>query len=150
VVHLEGYLPRERRVTAIKGVAETLSFTLQPTPVDAAPTEPGWKRVGRPVGWSMLAVGLASVTAGAVFLAIDERPYKSNCSGDDVDAAGNCRQRYNTVVHGATLTAIGGALAVGGLTLGILARKKKGQGDSRRASVGVGVGLDRILLRGRF
>ena len=124
-----GYLDQTRTLNVVQGVRETLRFDLLP---EAAEEEPGadarprrrWKV---PVGWTLLGVGVAGVAAGATFLAIDENPYEARCSGPDVDALGNCRQRYNTLVHGAVLTATGGALLVTGIALLVRDRVERGR-----------------------
>jgi hypothetical protein len=100
-----------------------------------------------PAGWALVGVGVASLAAGATFLALHHRPYESQCSGSDVDAMGNCRRRYDTIVHGGALAGLGGAMLVTGATFLIvhaIARKRSSQ---QTTAVSHRV---RALLQGRF
>lgn len=144
-----GYIPQKRTVDAVRGVSEKLTFDLlpedEPAPVgDEKASGLDWRV---PTGWALLGVGVAAVAAGATFLAIDERPYKAQCEGPDVDAFGNCRQRYNTLVHGASFTAAGGVFVISGAAMLISARVRKGRRSDKNASR-----RDRALalLGGRF
>lgn len=118
-----GYLDQTRTIDAVQGVRETLAFELLPT----AKTQGGGRDWKVPTGWALLGVGAAGLAAGVAFLVLDERPYRAECSGPDVDAFGNCRQRYGTLTHGIAFTAGGGALLVTGAALLIAARVAKGR-----------------------
>jgi len=130
-----GYMPQKRTVDAVRGVSEKLSFDLlaEEGPVDTGPeeTKKNWRV---PTGWTLVGVGVAAVATGATFLALDERPYKAQCDGADMDAFGNCRQRYNTLVHGASFTAAGGVMVISGAAMLISARVRKGRGSDKNAS----------------
>ena len=71
----------------------------------------------------MLVGGLALAGGGAALLAIDGRPYRGRCSGDDVDYAGHCRYEYDTKVAGIVLTSIAGAAVITGIALLVVSRK---------------------------
>lgn len=120
---MRGYLDQSRTVEAVQGVRESIAFELL---ADTGKSTSGkdWKV---PTGWTLLGVGTAGVAAGVTFLVLDERPYRAQCSGPDVDAFGNCRQRYGTMLHGIAFTAGGGALMVTGAALLIAARVAKGR-----------------------
>jgi hypothetical protein len=114
---LAGHEPREREFTAVRGVRERWSVTLPEIVVDDAPrpgrAEPLW-----PTGWALAGVGVPALATGIAFVALHHRPYRGRCSGDDYDASRDlCRYRWNSLVPGATLTAIGGALAIAGVTM---------------------------------
>ena len=100
-----------------------------------------------PTGWALLGVGVASVAAGATFLALHHRPYEAKCDGPDMDAFGNCRQRYDTRLHGAVLTGAGSALLVTGIVFVVVsavANKRAREGKTEAAA------RLRALATGRF
>ncbi len=144
----DGYVEQVRTLKVVQGVRERVSFELLPA---AAPLEDepaarpkDWKA---PTGWALLGVGVGGLAAGVTFLAIDENPYRSRCAGPDVDAMGNCRQRYNTLAHGIALSVTGGALLVTGAALLIVDRARRGRRDkttARRLQLGPGT------IGGRF
>ena len=144
---MDGYVDQTRTIHAVQGVQESLRFDLlveHVTSDEGGDKGKDWKI---PVGATLVGVGVASLAAGVTFLVIDERPYKSKCSGADVDADGNCRQRYNTLIHGASFTAVGGVLLISGAAMLIASRVKKGRGGKRASRRG-----ERALaiLGGRF
>lgn len=122
----DGFVTQTRELKAVQGIREALSFELLPEAPDDEGEGKG-KRWKVPVGWTFLGLGVAGTAAGVTFLLIDENPYQARCSGADVDTLGNCRQRYNTLVHGAVLTATGGALLVTGMALLIRDRVEQGR-----------------------
>jgi hypothetical protein len=125
-VTLPGFLPQQRTITAIKGVREALAFELDPQPLLGSTLDSHERRRAIwPVGWGLFGVGLASSAAGVTFLVLHQRPYQAQCSGDDVDPLGNCRQRYRTLVHGAAFTAVGGAALAAAIGMIVAGRKKK-------------------------
>ncbi len=137
-IRKKGYLTQTRTIEAVKGVRETVEFELLPDLDADDGSKKDWKV---PVGWTSLSLGIAGVAAGVTFLVIDENPYRTRCSGPDVDAFGNCRQRYDTLVHGAVFTGTGGAFLVTGAALLIAARVKGGRRAkevARRLRVGPG------------
>ncbi len=124
----EGHRSEVRTVDSVAGVRDTAFFDLDPLPVTAAPQNDR-PDSARAVGWALAATGVASATVGAVFLALDAEPYRRRCSGADVDAFGNCRQRYNTLPHGVTLTVAGTGLLIGGAVVLVRARLKGSRGQ---------------------
>ncbi|MEX1362053.1 MAG: PEGA domain-containing protein [Nannocystaceae bacterium] len=127
-----GYVDQSRSLDAVVGVRETITFELMPA--DAGKDER--RGVGDwnvPAGWTLLGVGVAGLATGVTFLVLDEAPYQAQCSGPDVDAQGNCRQRYGTLGHGIGFTAAGGALLVTGAALLIAARVGKGRAAATTA-----------------
>ena len=77
-----------------------------------------------PAGWASLAVGLAATGAGAALIAIDERPIRRDCSGENVDAAGHCKWRHNTLGGGVALTIAGVAAIAVGVALVVIDRRR--------------------------
>jgi hypothetical protein len=141
---MKGYVDQTRTIHAVQGVQESLRFDLLPEHATPDVPRKDWKV---PTGATLVAVGGAALAAGITFLVLDERPYKSQCSGADVDERGNCRQRYNTLVHGASFTAGGGVLLITGAAILIAARVQKGR-SGKRASRRAERAL--ALLGGRF
>lgn len=90
------------------------------------PAKPRSKRrkIARGVAVGALVLGGGGLAAGATLMAIDEQPNTSNCSGANIDAAGNCRWRLDTRDAGVAFVA-GGAVLVGtAIVLLIVARKR--------------------------
>lgn len=118
-----------------------------PPPAEPKPKKPLKPRKWMaPTGWALLGVGVASVAAGATFLALHHRPYQTQCDGPDMDAFGNCRQRYDTQVHGGVLTGVGGAMLVTGIAFVVVsavARKRARRNPEAAARL-------RALATGRF
>ncbi len=101
----DGYVAVEREFSAVAGVEETLPLTLEPLP-DIAPRVRPWGYVG-------LGLGLSSMAAGVTFLVLDERPAPGDrCAGANVDAAGQCRFRWNTLTPGLVFTVTGAVVAL--------------------------------------
>lgn len=118
---LEGYVTQRRQVRAVAGVRESLELQLAPVPVEA-PTGPGRLEIA---GWSLLGIGAAGIATGAVLIVLEERPNRAQCSGDDVDPLGNCRLRYATLEPGIGTIAAGGAIAIAGLTMALVGRRRR-------------------------
>ena len=144
---MSGHEPRTREVTGVRGVTERWSVTLPtiaPAKVDAAPVrkrEPLW-----PTGWALTGVGVSALAVGIAFLAIDDQPYRSRCSGDDYDPAQDlCRYRWRSLVHGAVLTGIGGAVAVAGVTLVGVGHRRRVRAVAAFGPTGGG-----LAIAGRF
>jgi TolB-like protein len=110
-----GYVDQRLTLRAVPGLREQIAVELQPLPRPTAP--PRRARDLRPWGWTALAVGVAGLAAGAALLAVDGNEDRSACSGNDVDADGDCRYRYDSLPGGAGLTAVGGAAAVAGVVM---------------------------------
>lgn len=140
----EGYVEQARTIEAVQGVRERVTFELMLDPTDQRAPRRDWKPL---VGWSLVGVGGAGLTSGITFLAIDKVPYRARCAGPDIDAQGNCRQRYNTLTHGIAMTAASAGLVVAGATLLIAARIVRGrrtEAMARRLRLGPGT------IGGRF
>ncbi len=141
----DGYASIARTIDAVRGVREQLSEVLEPvvgTDVET-PAPPRSGRTLKIAGASALGVGVGSLAAGIAFLVLDGAPRESACSGPDVDAAGNCRQVYTTLPHGAALTAVGiGLLGTGvGLLVAGLRRDARSRGSQRARVQLVGGGV---------
>lgn len=130
-VELDGYIAQRQRIDAVAGERLSLAFTLQPSPSE--PLGSTGPRVGllRGLGASALGLGLGGTLAGAVLIAIDERPITSDCSGDNVDVAGHCRWRHATLEPGIALVSGGAALLGTGIALLVRARKPAGSSSAR-------------------
>ncbi|MEM6991945.1 MAG: PEGA domain-containing protein [Myxococcota bacterium] len=114
----DGFITVEREFVAVAGVEERLDFELPPLP-DIGPRF-------RPWGWVGVATGSAAIVAGATFWALDERPAPGErCRGDNVDGAGNCRFRYDTLAPGLVLTAAGAVLALAGTAILVAMRPQR-------------------------
>jgi hypothetical protein len=104
-----GYLPVEMQFDAVAGTRESVLLELSP--------DPRPPRAMRAAGWTLLAVGLAGVAAGVPLVVLHGRPYRQRCTGNDVDADGDCRFRYGTRDGGATALAVGSAALVSSIVL---------------------------------
>lgn len=128
----EGYVAVEREFLAVAGVEERVELRLAALP--------DRRRRHRPWGWVALGVGAAALVPGITFLALDERPAPGDrCTGNNVDAAGNCRFRYDTFVPGIALTVTGAVLASIGVAVLVATRSRRGEGRRRVAAHGVGL-----------
>ena len=135
LVPKDGCLSKEREITFVQGGEESVTLTLQAVPVAEGPVDVAPKKYpGIPVGWTLFGVGLGAIAAGAPLLVIDGRPQKSRCTGENIDAEGNCRFVYTTQTPGAVLVAVGGAMAIaGGVLAGLTMAKKKKNGRAGKA-----------------
>lgn len=135
---LDGYVAVEREFLAVPGVEETITLQLEPLP-DIRPKL-------RPWGWVLIGGGIASVTAGVTFLALHRRPAPGDrCDGDNLDAQGNCRFRFDTVVPGAVLTAAGGIIIIGGAFVAALTGPRRGARRAKRSARRFPVGRGRMV-----
>lgn len=131
----EGYVPEEREVTAVAGLRESLEISLRRTPESLKL---------RGAGWGLLAAGLPIAAAGVALLALDGRPYRGRCSGNDIDANGECRFLFDTDWGGAGALAAGTLLATAGVMLLLRTRdrtrgKAKAKARARLEPAGLGV-----------
>lgn len=151
-VSREGFIAIEREVTFVEGVQESLEFSLEKVPS---------RLPSRSWGWASLGVGIATLGTGIFFLTLDDSSYAfgNNCSGDDVDANGQCRFLWNTQW-------IGGGIAIAGATLTTLGavilaesrgrRKAEDAGggkkrrDKKKARARVGFGPTSVVISGQF
>jgi hypothetical protein len=104
------------------------------------------------LGWSAVGAGVVSLAAGVTLLVLDERPYKGQCAGEDVDALGRCRFLYDTLGGGIAGVVAGVLLAGGGATLLVLDRKRRERstGDDRQARLRLRFKGSGLALSGRF
>jgi len=135
IVRKEGYLDRSTLVALEAGAASSLDVQLDPSgPIDdgSSSSEGVWGKIRPVVPWVSIGVGVAALGSGIALLAIDENPVEfTRCSGDEVDSAGNCRFRHNTLAGGVVMTLVGiGGIAAGTVLL-ILDKKKAGNDDRR-------------------
>lgn len=136
VVRRQGYVSHRSRLALIDGVTETISTELLPLTVEPpAPAISGPRERPKVVlGWSALALGVGATASGIALIALDERPIRSDCGGENVDMFGNCLYRYNTLAGGVAMLVGGvGALTVGAL---LVARsRRRGRTSVARASL---------------
>jgi hypothetical protein len=138
----DGYIALEREVTFIEGVSETIDTTLDKVPS---------RLPGRRWGWASIGVGAAALGGGLALTFLHDKPFESDCTGDNVDTGGNCRFLWDTKWAGAG-TAIAGA-ALGTLGVAILLTTSKGKTkklEDGKVEARVGIGPGNISLHGRF
>jgi hypothetical protein len=116
---LDGHVTQRRQIEAVAGVRSTITFDLPPVPRSVR------YRKLRLFGWTALGVGAAALVAGPVLIGIDGRENRTMCSGDDVDAQGDCRLLYATSEAGIAVTVIGGALLATGIGIAIGTRDRR-------------------------
>ncbi len=108
---LRGHLALEQRIEVVPGVEETVRFDLQRVPR---------RQILWPLGWGLFGASLPVLGVGVTLLVLDERPYRRRCTGEYVDAFGNCRLRYDTLAAGIATTTIAAAgLVTASVLLGI-------------------------------
>jgi hypothetical protein len=126
---LDGYVPQERRFTAVVGVREVVGFELQRAP------RKDKRALLRALGWSALGVGVAAVGVGATLIAIDRDPVRTRCTGDNVDPGGDCRYIYLTKGAGIGVVTTGGVLIATAVGLLVAGRERKsGRGTRSKRS----------------
>lgn len=113
-----------KTVRAPRGGSEVLTYTL-------IKNNDKQTRALRITGWSLSMLGVGLLGAGVPLLALEERPVKNQCSGDDVDFGGRCRYRYDTLLPGALLTGFGIAALLTGITTGVIAASRRNKGESK-------------------
>ncbi|MEZ4450916.1 MAG: PEGA domain-containing protein [Nannocystaceae bacterium] len=134
VVRREGYAAHRQRIAAVDGVTVTVHAQLALVPIADAPTEEPTRRRLAPAGWASIAVGVAAAGAGVGLVAIDERPITSDCEGENVDALGHCRWRYNTLAGGVVMAVVGvAAIGIGAALVAI--DRRRGRAASSRSKV---------------
>lgn len=128
-VSLNGYVAEERELTLVNGAREELRLDLQRTPGNPK---------SRALGAAGLAGGLLLIGAGVGLTAIDDTPYKPTCTGEGVDADGDCKSLYGTGPLGAVLIGVGAVLG----TLGVVALvRNRGVKREKVAIVPTGLGV---------
>lgn len=134
-IKMEGFLTERQRLTFVDGVRERISLSLEAAPSDIGGEEQAKARTLGGVGWAAVALGLAAAGTGGALVAIDERPHSSRCGPENLDPQGDCKWRYNSLGAGIGMLVGGGALLAAGITLVVIAAKRKrGSGAKKRAS----------------
>lgn len=105
---LSGYTRAEREVELVPGVRESLRLSLHRSPRALR------LRVG---GWIAVAASPLLIGGGAALLAVKDRDFRGRCSGDDVDAEGDCRFVYTSGPLGLTFLLSGAVLGIVGAVL---------------------------------
>jgi hypothetical protein len=155
---MPGHEPRERDVTAVRGVRERWSVTLPRIEVEVA-VAPGTRREPLvPTGWALAGVGVPALAVGITFAALHHRPYRGRCTGADYDEANDlCRYRWNSLAPGASLAVIGGALTIAGVTMIAVGHRRRAHARrDARARVALDLAPDLgatrtgLVLVGRF
>ncbi len=119
-ISLDGYVAEERELTLVNGVREELSLPLQRLPGNPKT---------RALGAAGLVSGLSLLVGGVVLTALDDTPYRRNCTGMNVDPNGVCKFLYGTGPLGAVLIGAGAVLG----TLGAVALHRH-RGSSKRTT----------------
>lgn len=107
-VSKDGYIAVQEKRTFVEGARESLSYELEKVP-NRLPK--------RPWGWASLGIGIAAIGGGVGLTFLHDSEYKlgGRCTGENIDADGDCRYLHNTKWYGVGLTLAGGAL----VTLGV-------------------------------
>jgi hypothetical protein len=131
-VEAKGYVAEDSEFEARSGGQDSFKFTLDREGQRAS------KRPGRLAiaGYASLGVGVGTLVAGSVLLAIDSRPIRSRCSGESMDINGACEYLHNTLAVGAVLTSVGAAAIITGIALAVVGRP--GRKSKARAEVTFG------------
>lgn len=127
----KGYIARAQPILMVAGTTSRVDADLEPVPPSRYR---GW-------GWATLAAGVAGVGVGATLLALEGRPVRSRCTGDDLDADGDCRFRYGTLTGGVVSMVTGGVL-LGAATALLVVGYRARRGPKTRARIsprGMGV-----------
>ncbi len=130
-VNLNGYVAEERELSFVNGARQEVTLDLQRVPGNPKT---------RALGIAGLASGLALLGAGVALVILDDREYKPNCSGANVDADMDCKYLFNTGAIGAAMLGVGAVLG----TLGAVALyrnrglKAKGKASARLMPAGLG------------
>ncbi len=118
-LELDGYIGLARKLEVVAGESSTLELGLQPAP----PKDPSKIFMG--VGWAALALGVGTAAGGATLMILDQRPITSDCSGANLDPAGHCRWRYDTLEGGIGLAAGAAVLVATGVALLVVGQRKR-------------------------
>jgi len=116
-VHKRGFMARAERVEVHAAANERLVLELVAVAKNRASRLQAW-------GAATLAVGVAMLATGIALVALDERPYRQRCTGDDIDPYGNCRLRYNTLAGGVVTTVVAAGLVSAGVAMLVTSRDR--------------------------
>jgi hypothetical protein len=130
-VALPGYVSERRRITAMAGTQDSLSFTMLG---EKPQRRPPWLGLGV----ASLATGTAMLGAGIALTMIDEREFQRPCNPDPL---GHCSQRYDTLTGGIALAVGGGVLLATGVAFLIVDRRSRRKGSPSAARWRTGRGL---------
>jgi hypothetical protein len=144
VVEIEkrGFHPMRRELSLVEGDEETLALEL--VEMEDAGELDEKRDLTKSMGWASFGLGLGLVGGGVPLLVLHQRPVKNRCDGDNVDENGLCRYRYTTLIPGAVLAGVGGALVVTGIALVAVHAKRKRGGDDARRRAQVSIGLTEV------
>ena len=105
----KGYFTERRDADIERGSLQTFSFAMSRQ-----------SRIPRWLGWTSIALGVATVAGGGVLLGLHDRPIDRKCNAD---ASGECRLLHDTQAGGAALTVLGAVLIGTGIGLVIHRRR---------------------------
>ncbi|HWB78156.1 MAG TPA: PEGA domain-containing protein [Nannocystaceae bacterium] len=110
---LPGYVTAERVVDGAAGLRTHASMRLVETPASRRAVRL------RAAGWSLFGVGAAALVVGPTLIGVHHRDDTTRCSGDRIDADGDCAFRLTTRAPGIAVTVVGAALVTAGLVLAL-------------------------------
>ncbi|MCX4242825.1 PEGA domain-containing protein [Paraliomyxa miuraensis] len=124
-----GFESIDSDVSIEAGLTATIELALTPVSAERKPLPP----IVRPLSWAAIGVGTAALGSGIALFVLDERPVTfTRCSGDDVDAEGNCRFRHKTLAGGVIMTVTGVVAITAGALLLVRSNKDRARDDDRR------------------
>ncbi len=133
-VQKRGFVAHRRRLSLVEGASETIAAELLAVPASAGNARRRWT----PIGWAALAVGVAGTGAGVSLIVLDGRPIQRDCSGENIDPAGHCKWRHDTLAGGVAL-GVGGVVAIAAGAALLLLERKRSRRSLARARVRPGV-----------
>ncbi len=142
-VEKAGHIASRRRIAFVDGVTETLELELAPVPSVDDPRA----KLLRGLGWAGVGLGAGALVGAGVLIGLEERPITLRCSGENVDYLGNCKYRYATVEGGVALAVTGVALVASGITMLVLAKKRRGRALEEVARLRPSLGAGGLTLR---
>jgi hypothetical protein len=127
-VSKDGYIAVQEKRTFVEGARENLNYELEKVP-NPLPK--------RPWGWASLGIGIAAVGGGVALTFLHDRDFKlgGRCTGENVDADGDCRFLHNTKWYGMGLSLAGGALVTLGVAVLITTSKNPRKKAKAEAAV---------------
>lgn len=115
-VTLPGHVTAERVVEGAAGLRTHAALELAVAPASRRASR---LRAG---GWSMVGIGAAALVVGPTLIGVHGRDDRTRCSGDQIDADGDCAFVLATRAPGIAVTVAGAVLVTVGL---ILARHRR-------------------------